>query len=385
MATPRSSTIREVTPEPAPRDRPAPQISVVIGAVGRDRFVSAAVESVLAQSLPRDQYEVLVTCDFHSPAVEQYLRAHSVRTLWDPDRSQGRVVRAARAARAPLIAYLDDDDLFEPDRLARALDVFRAHPETSFYRNRVSVVDELGRPSDPAKWDRLYRGSSLDRSGPLLVDVDAKRARWSEALASYPEFNLSSMIVRRELLDGAGGSRLERMSARIDLGHFVEAYLAPGGMYLDDRRLTRYRLHRFNNSRIRVRPGQELPRGWAELGRLERQATDTQWGEIARWIRRERITAGLGFHVDRLTRAVHDAAPPTAVSMFAREYIRFTLKNPSALLNVWSWRPLVYSAAQITAPRLTRTRGADLALRRDILENYPTGSWSDLKSTVRGH
>ncbi|EQD33685.1 hypothetical protein B1B_17477 [mine drainage metagenome] len=364
---------------------PIPQVSVVVGAVQREWFVHAAVESVLAQTLPRDQFEILVTRDVHSAPIEEYLHANGVRALWDPDRSQGRVVRAARAARAPLIAYLDDDDLFEPRKLAEALVVFRDHPEISFYRNRVSVVNEAGNPTEPVEWDRLYLGSSLDRTGPLLIAEASKRARWSEALESYPEFNLSSMVVRREVVEGERGRRLEQMASRIDLGHFVEAYLAPGAVYLDDRRLTRYRLHRTNSSRIRVRPGQRVPRGWQELGRLELRAEQQGESQVARWVRRERITAGVGFHVDRITRAVHDGAPPAEISMDALGYLRFIVQNPSAVLRPWSWRPLAYSLAEIAAPTLARARGADLALRREILANYPQGSWSELKTTLRGH
>ncbi|MFZ0698812.1 MAG: glycosyltransferase family A protein [Thermoplasmata archaeon] len=385
MADSRTPPPREDAPAAVDPRWQVPQISVVIGAVERDRFVHSAVESVLAQTLPRHQYEILVTRDFASSPVEGYLRANGVQSLWDPDRSQGRVVRAARAARAPLIAYLDDDDLFEPERLAEALAVFRAHPEVSFYRNRVSVVNEAGDPTDPGEWDRLYLGSSLDRTGALLIEAGSKRARWTEALESYPEFNLSSMILRREMVDGGAGTRLQQMAARIDLGHFVEAYLAPGAIYLDDRRLTRYRLHRTNSSRIRVRPGQRVPRGWEDLGRLERRAVEQREARVARWIRQKRIQAGLGFHVDRLTRAVHDGAPTSAVSPYTREYLRFALRNPSALVNPWSWRPFAYSIVQVAVPTLTRTRRADVALRRDILANYPQGSWSELKSTVRGH
>lgn len=195
-----------------------PQIAVVIGAVEREGFVVAAVDSVLAQTLPREEFEILVTQDVPSTRVEEYLHANGVRTLWDPDRSQGRVVRAARATRAPLIAYLDDDDMFEPGKLVEVLALFRDHPEISFYRNRVSVVNESGEAIRAEEWDRLYLSESLDRSGPLLIAPSSKRTRWAEAVRSYPEFNLSSMVVRRELVDGERGARLERMVSRIDLG-----------------------------------------------------------------------------------------------------------------------------------------------------------------------
>jgi hypothetical protein len=38
---------------------PIPEVSVVVGAVQRGWFVHAAAESVLARTLPRDQFEIL--------------------------------------------------------------------------------------------------------------------------------------------------------------------------------------------------------------------------------------------------------------------------------------------------------------------------------------
>ncbi|MGP8135327.1 MAG: glycosyltransferase [Thermoplasmata archaeon] len=360
--------------------RPAvlPRIAVVIGAVERARFLQSAVDSVLAQTLPRSEYEILVTRDFRSPSLDPYLRANGVPTIEDPDRRMGRVIRAARSTRAPLIAFLDDDDLFEPERLAHILETFQAHPEISFYRNRVSVVDEVGLPVDPRTWGRLYRAPSLDRTGPLLIGPERKVDRWKELLASFPEFNLSSMVVRREVLEGARGALLEEMGARIDLAQFVLAYLSPGAIYLDDRRLTRYRQHLSNNSRIRVRRGQRTPKAWAELGRLERLARDVGRADVAHWVQQHRITGGLGFHVDRLTCAVHNAAPGATVSVYAREYLHFAIEHPRALLHPWAWRPLGFAAAQVAVPPLTRVPGVDLALRREILPHYPRGAWAEL-------
>jgi hypothetical protein len=236
----------------------------------------------------------------------------------------------------------------------------------------------VGLSVDPRTWDRLYRAPSLDRTGPLLIEAERKGDRWKELLRSFPEFNLSSMVIRREVLDGARGALLEEMGARIDLAQFVLAYLSPGALYLDDRRLTRYRLHLSNNSRIRVRPGQRTPKGWEELGRLERLARNAGCADVARWIQQQRITGGLGFHVDRLTCAVHDAAPGASVSGYAREYLQFAIQHPQALLHPWAWRPLGFAAAQAAAPLLTRVPGSDLALRRDILMHYPHGARSEL-------
>ena len=47
--------------------------------------------------------------------------------------------------RAPLVAILNDDDLFEPERLAHVVSIFRERPWLGYYRNRISAIDSEGR------------------------------------------------------------------------------------------------------------------------------------------------------------------------------------------------------------------------------------------------
>jgi GT2 family glycosyltransferase len=81
-----------------------PKVSVVVPTCGRPALLARCLEALESQSLPRDQYEVIVAEDRHrdGPATA---------------RNQGW-----RRARAPIVAFTDDDCIPDPDWLRRGLD-----------------------------------------------------------------------------------------------------------------------------------------------------------------------------------------------------------------------------------------------------------------------
>ncbi len=117
---------------PAARLRFAPpEVSVVIPTYDRPQLLARALRSVLAQSF--GDFEVLVIDDGPSEetaAVTAGCRDTRVRYLRQP-RNRGVAAarnRGLREARGRYIAFLDDDDEWLPDKLARQVALFRASP-----------------------------------------------------------------------------------------------------------------------------------------------------------------------------------------------------------------------------------------------------------------
>jgi GT2 family glycosyltransferase len=81
-----------------------PQVSVVVPTCGRPALLARCLQALESQSLPRDQYEVIVAEDRHrdGPATA---------------RNQGW-----RRARAPIVAFTDDDCIPDHDWLRRGLE-----------------------------------------------------------------------------------------------------------------------------------------------------------------------------------------------------------------------------------------------------------------------
>jgi len=175
---------------------------------------------VFAQTYP--EVEILVVDDESTDDSLQVLGRYAdrVRVLRQP--KQG--VSAARnhgirESRGGLIAFLDADDLWEREKLAKQVPLF-ANPNVGLVYCAVEYIDEAGhslgtnhtRPAGPrAAIDRAARGH--DR---------ARRRQYGP-------------WVRRECFDRAGGFDLE-MSTAARLGH-----VAPRRLPLRDRRRARAR------------------------------------------------------------------------------------------------------------------------------------------------
>lgn len=110
-----------------------PQVSVVIPTCGRPALLEEAISSVLDQTF--QDFEVIVADDGTervTRAVVDGIRARDPRVRYivqETQRSPGATRNlGVRAARAPLIAFLDDDDLWLPVKLERQVALFEDDP-----------------------------------------------------------------------------------------------------------------------------------------------------------------------------------------------------------------------------------------------------------------
>jgi glycosyltransferase involved in cell wall biosynthesis len=152
----------------------APAFSVIIPTYGRPAFLAAAVESVLSQSCA--DLECIVVDDA-SPR-PQSLQADDPRVrVVERDRNGGpaaaRNTGMAHAA-GTYLAFLDDDDVWVADRLARALDAHRRAPVVTCWQAT------LGQPVEGVR-GRILEGdvadTILDGMTPHLGATSIERGR----------------------------------------------------------------------------------------------------------------------------------------------------------------------------------------------------------------
>jgi glycosyltransferase involved in cell wall biosynthesis len=340
---------------------PAPEVAVVIGAYDRDTYLRDAVRSVLEQTVPRSSVEILVTKNFEGPELDAELARDGVMTRLDREGRIGTwLLNAIRATRAPIVTLLDDDDLYAPGRLARLLEVFREHPEVGFYRNRVEMVDPDGRPLPIATWPPRGTDPYFDAHGPERIGPEAKTGLVPLLFhRTRASFNSSTMAFRREMLDGRRGEHFA--ATRLpDSSLLLSAVVAPAGLYLDDQRLTRHRVHPTNVTRRT---------GWLRWG------MESSWGFAleAREFGREDFAEHFeraAIHYDRMLRAgellerIGAGADRREVARRAAEYARFLDRHPAE--RAWSrdvWGVEAYAASYLVSPSLARRvqRGRPMA------------------------
>ena len=145
-----------------------PEVSVIIPTWNRRAMVSEAIASVLAQTGAR--FELIVIDDGSTDGTLDDLRPLAAQARENPIRIEGTPHRGPAAARnrgvelarAPLIAFLDSDDLWSPGKLARQLTFMRAHPEYAIAQTRELWI-RGGRRVNPGR-------RHLKRSGDIFAD-----------------------------------------------------------------------------------------------------------------------------------------------------------------------------------------------------------------------
>lgn len=169
-------------------------VTVVIPTAGRPRLAVPAVESALAQTV-RD-LEVIVVLDGPDRATATALEAIGdprLRLLQRPQRGGAGAARnsGVRAASTRWIAFLDDDDLWMPDKLALQLAAAEAsglaHPIVA---GKVRVSDEAGATR---VWPRRLPRPREPLGDYLLV---RRSLFWGEGLV-----HTSTLLAERELFD----------------------------------------------------------------------------------------------------------------------------------------------------------------------------------------
>ena len=145
---------------------PAPRVSVVIAFWNAEPFLQEAIDSVFAQTF--EDWELLLVDDGSADASRSTAeRARSraperVRAL-EHSRGENRGVPASRnlgmrEARGELIAFLDADDIWLPDKLACQVAALDRHPTAGFVYG-------------PAEWWHSWTGRAEDRERDRVPDM----------------------------------------------------------------------------------------------------------------------------------------------------------------------------------------------------------------------
>ena len=164
-----------------------PPLSVVMPARNALPFLDSSIESVLAQTF--GDFELVIRDDGSTDGTAEALRAWAardrrIRLTEGPQLGLAESANwVVRAARAPLIARMDADDVARPDRLERQVELMRGAPDVVLTASLCDTIDGDG---------RRVRG------------VDFWRITRRSCFAPFPH---TSVTFRREAFDAIGGYR----------------------------------------------------------------------------------------------------------------------------------------------------------------------------------
>ena len=193
-------------------------LTIIIPTYNRRFFLERAINTVFSQTYT--QFELIIADDGSSDGTADYLRtlhsAGKLQFLQLPHSGfPGKVRNAgARLATGEYLAFLDSDDLWKPEKLARQVAFFQEHPELKICHTR-----EI--------WQRgetivSQAGQKHRRCGFIFADALKKCI-----------IGPSTIMMRRELFEEFGGFREDleiaedyelwlRITARYPVGYIDE-------------------------------------------------------------------------------------------------------------------------------------------------------------------
>jgi glycosyltransferase involved in cell wall biosynthesis len=165
-----------------------PRVSVIIPAYNCERYISTAVDSVVNQTY--QNWEIIVVDDGSTDNTKRVLEPYRDVIQYVYQENQGAAIarnRACELAKGEFLAFLDADDFFLPEKLAKQIACFEANPSLGMVQNGWLMVDETGKDIC----------ASLPWEAAPKLDL--------ETFVVYKNVRPSAMMLRREWWERVGG------------------------------------------------------------------------------------------------------------------------------------------------------------------------------------
>lgn len=178
-------------------DRSSITVSVVIPAFNAKDYIGRAIDSVLAQTRRAD--EIIIVDDGSTDDTRQILQPYgdAVRYLYRDNAGAARARNTAiEAARSEWIAFLDADDVYDPQKLKRQIELLEKNPDLVWcygnYQTCLFGTEQIRRAHDPVQAEAYLSGNEYFENYLNAYE------------AGFPG-HTNTLLVKRIVLDEIGG------------------------------------------------------------------------------------------------------------------------------------------------------------------------------------
>jgi len=240
---------------------PVPLVSVITPFFNAERYLTEAIESVLAQT--RDDWELLLVDDGSSDRGTEIAKSYAARypdcirfLEHDQHRNLGRSTSrnlGIQQSRGEYLAFLDADDIFLPRKLEIQIQCLEAQPDAGMVYGRTEYwYSWTGKPGD--RWrDRRARLGLRPNS---LVHPPRLLALFLTQGGVAP--CTCGLLVRKVAALAIGGFEESFQNLHEDLV-FVAKVCVKTPVYVEDGCWARYRQHEESTCRQAIRSGRYHP------------------------------------------------------------------------------------------------------------------------------
>lgn len=165
----------------------APFISVIINTYNYGRFIEETIESALAQDYPAERMEIIVVDDGSTDDTSERVKKYEGRVRYFRTENGDQcsaVTFGVGQAKGNLLALLDGDDLWLPNKLSRVAEEFAKDPRTVMVYHKYVFWDGAN------SW-------GPERFAEVSGDVLADRRK----LIAYSAAPTSSLVFRRDAFE----------------------------------------------------------------------------------------------------------------------------------------------------------------------------------------
>ncbi|AEB95026.1 glycosyl transferase family protein [Metallosphaera cuprina Ar-4] len=186
------------------------------------------MNSVFNQTLDKGLYEVILTKKKEDREVDDYARKNGAKVVYEETPRLGeRIYNAMQESKGNIITFLEDDDMYDENRLQVINDAFKERKIGGF-RNQVILIDQFGnKTKEELKEDEILNPKTYNHRKHFM-----------------PLVNNSSIALKRDLID----PDLKSIDLVVDT-YFVFTSICNKlyeGLYHVKDKLTIYRLHSLN-------------------------------------------------------------------------------------------------------------------------------------------
>lgn len=168
-----------------------PAATSLVTAYNYGRYITATLESVLAQTIPASDHEVIVVDNGSTDDTRERVAAFGDRVRYHYQENfqgqAGTLNAGLRLAQGEVVCFLDADDLWVPTKLERVLELYRREPDLGAVQHGCRYIDGSGADLGV---------ETLPRPGRVTLDDLLSGPVWGS--------HMSSMSLRRDVLERIG-------------------------------------------------------------------------------------------------------------------------------------------------------------------------------------
>lgn len=212
------------------------RFSIIICAHDRKKYLVSTMESAVKQTFSRDAYEIILVKNFEDQEIDSYANENNITLiLTKKGPLMQKMLEGVEKARGEYMCFLEDDDLYEKNKLSRINELIEKHGSISFYHSSFRTIDENG--------NFLAQNISSTTGRTLLFSgVPEILSGYPELISVRADWYGSMMCVRKEALTSRI-DQLKNIEGSADKIVFYMGLLNSGTIVIDSEKTTRYRFH----------------------------------------------------------------------------------------------------------------------------------------------